>query len=84
MVVFKVLPEDSDVDMQALEKKIRSSLDGMCEVNSAEIQEIAFGLKALRLQIIVPDEEGKIDKVEHTISHIERVGQVDTEEVTLV
>jgi elongation factor 1-beta len=84
MVVLKVLPEDSDVDMSDLENKIRTTLKEVCEVNSAEIQEVAFGLKAIRLQVIVPDEEGKIDLVESLISKIDKVGQVDTEEVTLV
>ncbi len=84
MVVLKVLPEDSDVDMSVLQEKIRTNLKDVCEINSSEIQDIAFGLKALRLQIIVPDEEGRIDRVEDIISKIDKVGQVDTEEVTLV
>ena len=83
-VLLKILPTDVELDIEALKEKVVGSVKPMCEVNKVELQEIGFGLKAIKLQVIVPDEEGKIDKVEQTISSIEGVGQVDTEEVTLV
>lgn len=83
-VLLKVLPTDADLDIDSLKEKILESVKPLCEINKTEILEIGFGLKAVRIQIIVPDEEGKIDKVEQAISSVEGVGQVDTEEVTLV
>ncbi len=83
-VLLKILPTDVELDIDALKDKVVGSVKPMCEVNKVELQEIGFGLKAIKLQVIVPDEEGKIDKVEQTISSVEGVGQVDTEEVTLV
>lgn len=83
-VVFKVLPADSDVDVEALKHSIESEIKELCELNKIELQEIGFGLKAVRIQVIVPDEEGKIGKVEEAIGSVEGVGQVDTEDVTLI
>ena len=83
-VLLKILPTDVELDIEALKEKVVGSVKPMCEVNMVELQEIGFGLKAIKLQVIVPDEEGKLDKVEQTLSSIEGVGQVDTEEVTLV
>ena len=83
-VVFKILPGDAETDMEKLSSDIREKIKGMCEINKIEMQEIGFGLSAVRLEVIVPDEEGKITKVEDVLGEIEGVGQVDTEDVTLV
>lgn len=83
-VVFKILPTDSDIDTEKLKNSVEGELKGVCEINKIELQEIGFGLKAVRLEIIVPDEEGKIDAVESKLASVEGVGQVDTEDVTLI
>ncbi len=83
-VVFKVLPEDSDMNIETLENGIVHKIKGICEVNKVTIDDIGFGIKALKIQVVVPDEEGKIDSVEQAISSVPGVGQVDSEDVTLV
>lgn len=83
-VVFKILPGDAETDMKKLSSDVREKIKGMCEINKIEMQEIGFGLSAIRLEVIVPDEEGKITRVEDVLSKIDGVGQVDTEDVTLV
>lgn len=83
-VLLKILPVDVELDIEALKNNIVENVKPLCEVNKVELQEIGFGLKAVKLQVIVPDEEGRIDKVEQVITSLEGVGQVDTEEVTLV
>ena len=83
-VVFKILPTDSDIDVEKMKDSVQNEVKNVCEINKIELQEIGFGLKAVRLEIIVPDEEGKIDAVESKIASVEGVGQVDTEDVTLI
>ncbi len=83
-VVFKILPGDAETDMKRLSSDVREKIKGMCEINKIEMQEIGFGLSAIRLEVIVPDEEGKITRVEDVLGKIDGVGQVDTEDVTLV
>ncbi|WP_393971814.1 elongation factor 1-beta [Oxyplasma meridianum] len=83
-VVFKILPGDAETDMKKLSSDVRERINGFCEINKIEMQEIGFGLSAIRLEVIVPDEEGKITKVEEILGEIDGVGQVDTEDVTLV
>ena len=83
-VVLKILPSDAELNVEAIRDEVVGKVKPLCEVNKVEIHEIGFGLKAIKLQIIVPDEEGKIDSVENAINSVEGVGQVDTEEVTLV
>jgi elongation factor 1-beta len=83
-VVFKILPGDAETDMKKLSSDVREKIKDLCEINRIEMQEIGFGLSAIRLEVIVPDEEGKITRVEDILGKIDGVGQVDTEDVTLV
>lgn len=83
LVVFKILPEDSDTSIVKLKESVTETLEGICEINSIEETDIGYGLKALKLSVLVPDEEGKIGVVEDRLQSVEGVGQIDTEDVTL-
>lgn len=83
-VLLKILPTDVELDINVIKEEVVNRVKPLCEVNMVEINEVGFGLKAIKLQVIVPDQEGKIDQVEQAISAVSGVGQVDTEEVTLV
>jgi elongation factor 1-beta len=82
--VMKVLPESPETNIWKLKKDLMNNLSKICTLNKIEEQELAFGLKALRLEVIVPDEEGRIGSVESAIQATQGVGQVDTDEVSLV
>ncbi|MFG1519922.1 MAG: elongation factor 1-beta [Thermoplasmataceae archaeon] len=84
VVAFRVLPEDPEAGTENLQDAIRAKISGLCEINKIFSQEIAFGLKAIRVEIIIPDQEGKVGEMEETLMHIPGVSQVDTEDVTLV
>ena len=84
IVTIKILPEDSAININQLKERVNSKLDKICKVANMEIQEIAFGLKAVKAQVIIPDADGEIDKVESSITDIEGVGQVDTEDMSLL
>jgi Translation elongation factor EF-1beta len=61
--IMKVLPESPDTDVGKLKEDLRKNLSKICTLNKIEEQELAFGLKALRLEVIVPDEEGRKDQL---------------------
>ncbi len=84
IVTIKILPEDSAININQLKERVNSKLDKICKVANMEVQEIAFGLKAVKAQVIIPDADGEIDKVESSITEIEGVGQVDTEDMSLL
>ncbi len=84
IVVLKILPSDSDLDLDKLKSSVESTVSKLGTVNKIGLEEIAFGLKAIRLELIIPEEEGKIGAVEESLQSLDGVGQVDTEEVTLV
>ena len=84
IVTIKILPEDSAININQLKERVNSKLDKICKVANMEVQEIAFGLKAVKAQVIILDADGEIDKVESSITDIEGVGQVDTEDMSLL
>lgn len=83
VVVLKILPADSEQDIEKLKSLVGDSLNDLGKINKLGLEEVAFGLKAIRLEVIIPDEEGKIGAVEDRLQSLDGVGQVDTEEVTL-
>ena len=83
LVTFKILPADENTDLDMISDSIKTGLSDICKIVDIKESEIGYGLKAVNLKIIIPDEEGKIGSVEEKLQAINGVGQVDTEEVTL-
>lgn len=79
-VIFRVMPEGTEVDLQRLEGEIRK-LPGVRDVQK---HPIAFGLVALRVLAVVPDSEGGSEKVEQALSSLEGVSSVQVEGITLI
>lgn len=76
---IKIMPSFPEVDVEKISKEIKKQL----EVKDLKIEPIAFGLKAIKVLVIVDDSEGS-EKVENTIKNIEGVGEVEIESVTLI
>jgi len=82
LVIVKVLPTDVDVNLDDLAKKIAEKLPSDYEIKGYETEPIAFGLKALRLYIFMPEEvEGGTEPLERVISEVDGVSQVEVEAV---
>ncbi|MEM0083757.1 MAG: elongation factor 1-beta [Candidatus Nezhaarchaeales archaeon] len=86
VVFLRVLPVDIEVDMESLKDRIRTAVVKLGEgfaLQSYSIEPIAFGLKALRLAIVMPEEtEGGTYILEENIRNIEGVGEVEVEFVS--
>ena len=71
-VVIKVMPEGSEVDLDAVEKEVRARVD----VHSIEKEPVAFGLNSLVVTAVIPDAAGGTDEIEGKLSEIDGVGNV--------
>jgi len=78
IVTFKVMPVDTDVNLDMLEAKIREVVGA----DQVKREPIAFGIVALIIAKMIPDEAGFIDKMEELLRGVEGVGEVETLEVT--
>lgn len=72
-VTYRIMPEDVDVNLKNIEKKIEDRFSKKFKVYNMEIVPVAFGLKAIHLIIVVPDEGGLIDAIEKEILEIDGV-----------
>jgi elongation factor 1-beta len=78
-VVYKVFPEDIVESFDDLKKEVESCLPKASSVEGYGEEPIAFGLKALLVQVAFPeDETGIVDEFETKLEKIERVSQVQT------
>lgn len=88
MVFLRVLPIDVEVDMEVLKNKIQTAIIKLgtgFALQSYRIEPIAFGLKALRLAVVMPEEtEGGTYVLEETVRNVEGVGEVEVEFVSRV
>ena len=78
-VVYKVFPEDIVDSFDNLKKKVKSCLPKDSSVEGYGEEPIAFGLKALLVQVSFPeDKTGIVDEFETELVKIEGVSQVQT------
>jgi elongation factor 1-beta len=79
---LKVMPSDVDVDLGGLKSKIQDKAGSRVEVKGFDIQPIAFGLKALLVLAVIPDDAG--DEFIEEIQQIDGVGNVEVESMELL
>lgn len=75
-IVIKVMPKSTEIDLKKIEEQAKLKLlNHKSDVISSETQDVAFGLKALMLTVMWPDEKGT-DELEKIISKIKGVNSV--------
>ncbi|HME19241.1 MAG TPA: hypothetical protein VKF15_05885 [Nitrososphaerales archaeon] len=77
VIRLKVLPQDTTTEHQKIVDSVAKSLPTGAAVRGQRIEPIAFGLSAIILDVVAPEEEGMIDKVEQSVSTAPLVGQCD-------
>jgi len=82
IVTLRIMPEGPDVDLESLRQRATKAIaDFGGEVGKFEIEPIAFGLKALKLFFVMPEEKGSTDSLEQTIAGMEGVNSVSVDDV---
>ncbi len=83
-IIYKILPEDLEVNVEDLMKRIEEQVKDMVKIKGMQIKPIAFGLNAILMYIIVKDEAGVTEKFEEKVKSIKGVGEIEVEEMSLV
>jgi len=84
IVTLKIMPEDVDVDLDSLLKRIKKAIPKGTDIRATEIVPVAFGLKALRMNVAREESLGGTDDIETAISSLKGVAQVEVEMVSRV
>ena len=84
-VIVKFFPDSPEVSLNDLLEEIKSSLPEGFEIVGSGEEPIAFGLKALKVIIAIPEEtEGGTEKLEGILRGVDRVQEVEIEGVTRI
>lgn len=83
-IVYKVTPEGTEVDMDALQASITDSIPDYAKLNKIESKPLAFGLMFLEVQIILDDKQGGSDDIESWLAGLEGVQNVDVIQMGLL
>jgi elongation factor 1-beta len=78
---IKVMPQNPEVDLDALQERLEQSLPEGAKINGFERDDVAFGLVALLPTVIVPDEAGGTEAVEEAFAEVEEVESVEVGDV---
>jgi elongation factor 1-beta len=78
---IKVMPDDADTDLDALEEGLQDVLPEEAELNGIKREDVAFGLVALLVNVGVEDEAGGTEAVEEAFAGIDDVESVSVEDV---
>ena len=82
LATFRVMPESVDVDLSAVESRIRELDIG--DIKEMKQEDIAFGLKQLTVLVLMPDEGGLLEKIEGELCEVEGVDDAENTNVTLI
>jgi elongation factor 1-beta len=78
VIAYKIFPSESSVDLNLLKEKIRKEISDIASIQRFAEEPIAFGLSALVVNMVLPEEEGILDKTEKKLTDIEEIGQIQT------
>ena len=82
VIAYKILPSESTVDLEVLKEKIKKQLSGIASIQRFAEEPIAFGLCALKVNMVLPEKDGILDETEKRMTGIKEVGQIQTLGVT--
>lgn len=84
LLVYRVMPEDPDVDLDKLVEEIKAIAESYGSYKGAQIEKVAFGLKALKPSVIIPDEGGIVDELEEKLRAIPGIQSAEAVDITLI
>jgi len=78
-VNLRIVPNSEDVSLDSIIEEIRKKF----EIEDSDIEEIGFGIKALKV-LITKEDEGGTDDIENYINGIKGVEEVEVINVSLI
>ncbi|MEM1513512.1 MAG: elongation factor 1-beta [Candidatus Thermoplasmatota archaeon] len=81
-IKFKLMPSDISLNLESIKEKAEKAMPNYAKIVKHEILPVAFGLKALLLTVVMPDQSP--DELIEKLEKIEGIESVTVEEVGLI
>ena len=83
-VLFRIMPNSVETDMRALAESVRGAIPTGVQLRGMQVKDIAYGLKALLISVIMSDAGGVLQDVEDRLAKLPHVESVEVMEEGLV
>lgn len=72
-VILELTPDDAEVNMEKILEEIKKTLPNDVELKDSKIEPFVFGLKKLKILLIIPESQEKLKEIEKILNNIEGV-----------
>ncbi len=83
-VLFRLMPDGVETDIAAIANAVKPVLPPTVTLRGMQAKDIAFGLKALLVSVVMPDQGGLLDATEAALAKLPHVESVEVMEEGLL
>ncbi|HTW55567.1 MAG TPA: elongation factor 1-beta [Thermoplasmata archaeon] len=83
-VLFRLMPQAVETDLKAVAEAARSAVPQGVTIRGMQIRDVAFGLRALLISVVMDDTGGVLESVEHALAKLPHVESVEVMEEGLL
>ena len=83
-VLFRLMPQGVGTDLKEVATGVRSALPQGVTVRGMQVKDIAFGLKALLVSVVMDDAGGVLESTERALAKVRHVESVEVMEEGLL
>ena len=83
-VLFRLMPQGVETDLKAVGEGVRAAVPTTVTIRGMQVKDIAYGLKALLVSVVMPDAGGVLEQTEAVMAKIPHVESVEVMEEGLL
>ena len=77
LLVVKILPTGTEIDLDKLTDSIKQNLSDGIELKQYEKEPLAFGLEFIKAQFTLDDAGGQMESLENSVRSVEGVSELE-------
>ncbi len=82
IITIKIMPDETGADLDFIRENVEKEIyDFGASVEKVDLEPVAFGLKALKIFILMDESKGDTEELEKRITEIRGVGSVQVIDV---